>query len=49
MTVAVSNTTRSAAIPGATRPRSTIPTIDAGRALIFRTADSQVSVCVSRT
>ena len=49
MTVAGSNTTTSAAIPDASRPRSTIPMVAAGSPVIFRTASSQVSTCCSRT
>ena len=49
MTVAVSNTVMSAAIPGASNPRSTSPIMAAGSPLIFRIASSHVRALVSRT
>ena len=36
-------------MPVATKPRSTMPIVFAGSAVIFRTASSQVSAFVSRT
>ncbi len=49
ITVAVSKTAMSAAIPGAISPRSATPMIAAGSPLILRTAFSHVSTFVSRT